>query len=356
VLVLGMRTATSPLQAAEDPGIALPPVPRDLVLAANDAAMPIRHVAADATDGGASDDGDAAATALSLGPKTIRASPGTTTIVEVAIDHLNRLVTPIASPQVRTVSPATTQVDGSAVYVAAASEDPVSLFITEAFLPYLSLGEHPLVVAITSHMGSIADITAPRDYAYRSSKAALNVAMLGLARELEPTGIGVLLLHPGWARTPHGRIVGTAESRGKRPRNAVARGSLPAEHERRALSLRRGAPTLVTPNVRPATLTLLRPYPDRRPSMHRVAATIFSALTASLLFSCGQKEPSIDVDPQVGRACFDAHTASLPPGTQYEGIERAVEGRITIRVMTGVELTTAECALNPDRTLQSAQQ
>ena len=31
----------------------------------------------------------------------------------------------------RTVSPATTQVDGNAVYVATASEDPVSLFITE---------------------------------------------------------------------------------------------------------------------------------------------------------------------------------------------------------------------------------
>ena len=79
-----------------------------------------------------SDDGDAPATALSLGPKTIRVSPGTTAIVEVAIDHLNRIVTPFASPQVRTVSPATTQVDGSAVYVATASEDPVSLFITEA--------------------------------------------------------------------------------------------------------------------------------------------------------------------------------------------------------------------------------
>jgi conjugal transfer pilus assembly protein TraK len=50
----------------------------------------------------------------------------------VAIDHLNRLVTPFAAPQVRTVSPATTQVEGSAVYVATASEDPVSLFITEA--------------------------------------------------------------------------------------------------------------------------------------------------------------------------------------------------------------------------------
>ena len=132
MLALGMLTATLPLHAAEDPGIALPPVPQDVVLAANDTAMPIRHVSAQVSDGAAVDDQDAPATALSLGPKIIRVSPGTTAIVEVAIDHLNRIVTPFASPQVRTVSPATTQVDGSAVYVATASEDPVSLFITEA--------------------------------------------------------------------------------------------------------------------------------------------------------------------------------------------------------------------------------
>ena len=50
----------------------------------------------------------------------------------MAIDHLNRIVTPFAAPQVRTVSQATTQVDGSAIYVATATEEPVSLFITEA--------------------------------------------------------------------------------------------------------------------------------------------------------------------------------------------------------------------------------
>jgi conjugal transfer pilus assembly protein TraK len=76
--------------------------------------------------------GKAPAAILALGPKTIRVSPGTTAIVEVAIDHLNRIVTPFASPQVRTVSRATTQVDGNAIYVATASEEPVSLFITEA--------------------------------------------------------------------------------------------------------------------------------------------------------------------------------------------------------------------------------
>ena len=76
--------------------------------------------------------------------------------------------------------------------------------VTEALLPHLNGGERPLVLAITSHMGSMADIDAPRDYAYRSSKAALNAAMHGLAYELKPRGVGVLLLHPGWVRTRMG--------------------------------------------------------------------------------------------------------------------------------------------------------
>jgi NAD(P)-dependent dehydrogenase (short-subunit alcohol dehydrogenase family) len=81
--------------------------------------------------------------------------------------------------------------------------------MTEAFLPHLSRASHALVVAITSNMGSIASIVASKDYAYRSSKAALNAAMHGLSLELKPRGIGVLLLHPGWVRT---RMGGTSAS------------------------------------------------------------------------------------------------------------------------------------------------
>jgi NAD(P)-dependent dehydrogenase (short-subunit alcohol dehydrogenase family) len=76
--------------------------------------------------------------------------------------------------------------------------------VTEALLAQLARSDRPLVLAITSKMGSIAGIDAPRDYAYRSSKAALNAAMHGLAHELQPSGIGVLLLHPGWVRTRMG--------------------------------------------------------------------------------------------------------------------------------------------------------
>jgi NAD(P)-dependent dehydrogenase (short-subunit alcohol dehydrogenase family) len=76
--------------------------------------------------------------------------------------------------------------------------------LTEALLPHLARSHGPLVLGITSHMGSIADIDAPRNYGYRSSKAALNAAMHGLAHELQSRGIGVLLLHPGWVRTRMG--------------------------------------------------------------------------------------------------------------------------------------------------------
>jgi NAD(P)-dependent dehydrogenase (short-subunit alcohol dehydrogenase family) len=40
--------------------------------------------------------------------------------------------------------------------------------------------------------------------AYRASKAAVNKVMQGLATDLEPMGIAVANLHPGWVRTDMG--------------------------------------------------------------------------------------------------------------------------------------------------------
>ena len=76
--------------------------------------------------------------------------------------------------------------------------------VCEALMENVAASQRRLLVAITSHMGSIADIGSPNDYAYRSSKAALNAAMVGLAHEVKQHGIGVLLLHPGWVRTRMG--------------------------------------------------------------------------------------------------------------------------------------------------------
>lgn len=76
--------------------------------------------------------------------------------------------------------------------------------VTEALVEQVARSDRRLVLAITSHMGSIAEIGGGRNYAYRSSKAALNAAMKGISLELKPRGIGVLLLHPGWVNTRMG--------------------------------------------------------------------------------------------------------------------------------------------------------
>ena len=76
--------------------------------------------------------------------------------------------------------------------------------VTESLRNSLSRSSKRLVVMTTSHMGSIAEIAGPNDYAYRSSKAALNAVVKGMVYELAPLGIGILLVHPGWVRTRMG--------------------------------------------------------------------------------------------------------------------------------------------------------
>lgn len=76
--------------------------------------------------------------------------------------------------------------------------------VTEAFLDQVGRSERQLIATISSDMGSLARIESAGSYYYRSCKAALNAAMKGLAVELKPRGIGVLLLHPGWVATHMG--------------------------------------------------------------------------------------------------------------------------------------------------------
>lgn len=59
------------------------------------------------------------------------------------------------------------------------------------------------LVAITSLMGSIADSSGGY-FAYRSSKAALNMAFKGVAMQLKDKGVITALLHPGWVQTDMG--------------------------------------------------------------------------------------------------------------------------------------------------------
>lgn len=73
------------------------------------------------------------------------------------------------------------------------------LRVTAALLPKLGPGSK--VGIITSRMGSIEDNTSGGSYGYRMSKAAVNMAGMSLARDLEKQRIAVALLHPGMVAT-----------------------------------------------------------------------------------------------------------------------------------------------------------
>jgi len=76
--------------------------------------------------------------------------------------------------------------------------------LARALLPNLELGVRPVIANISSEMGSIAGNQSGGYYAYRSSKAALNMVTKSLAEDLKPRGIIVVSLHPGWVRTHMG--------------------------------------------------------------------------------------------------------------------------------------------------------
>lgn len=76
------------------------------------------------------------------------------------------------------------------------------LRVTAALLPHLGSGAK--VAIITSRMGSITDNTSGSHYGYRMSKAAVNMAAKSLSVDLEPRGIPVCVLHPGWVQTDMG--------------------------------------------------------------------------------------------------------------------------------------------------------
>ena len=79
-----------------------------------------------------------------------------------------------------------------------------ALRVTRALLPLLRKGSGKRVVQMTSLMGSMGDNTSGGSYAYRMSKAALNMANRNLAHELGREGFLCLAVHPGWVQTRMG--------------------------------------------------------------------------------------------------------------------------------------------------------
>ena len=86
--------------------------------------------------------------------------------------------------------------------------------------------------------------------------------------------------------------------------------------------------------------------------MRILTAIAYLALTPFLL-SCDQQNSAPDINPKLGVECFESHRASFPPGTQYEGIDKLAENRLTIKIMNGVDVVTLECGLTSDGELQS---
>ncbi|MCZ4094463.1 SDR family oxidoreductase [Sinorhizobium psoraleae] len=81
------------------------------------------------------------------------------------------------------------------------------LLLVRALLPNILAGERRIVANISSRAGSLAEGTLDDDegdYAYRCSKAALNMATVKLAQDLRKRGVVVLSLHPGWVKTDMG--------------------------------------------------------------------------------------------------------------------------------------------------------
>jgi len=83
------------------------------------------------------------------------------------------------------------------------------LLVIKHFINHVAASTLKTIVAITSRQGSISAMLkknqVPSDaYAYRASKAALNIIMSGVALDTHARGIRVLLFHPGHVKTAMG--------------------------------------------------------------------------------------------------------------------------------------------------------
>lgn len=73
------------------------------------------------------------------------------------------------------------------------------LRVTAALRTHLFKGSK--VCIVSSRMGSVADNTSGGHYGYRMSKSAANMVGKSLSADLQPLGIAVRILHPGYVKT-----------------------------------------------------------------------------------------------------------------------------------------------------------
>jgi NAD(P)-dependent dehydrogenase (short-subunit alcohol dehydrogenase family) len=76
--------------------------------------------------------------------------------------------------------------------------------MAEAFVEHVASSEQKKIVTLSSMVGSMGLNTIGGIYAYRTSKAAVNMMMHSMGIDLQPRGILAVAMHPGWARTEMG--------------------------------------------------------------------------------------------------------------------------------------------------------
>jgi NAD(P)-dependent dehydrogenase (short-subunit alcohol dehydrogenase family) len=78
------------------------------------------------------------------------------------------------------------------------------LMVARAFVRLLEKSDYPVILNVSSESGSLALKTTGGNYGYCASKAALNMYTRALSFDLQPRGVIVIALHPGWVRTDMG--------------------------------------------------------------------------------------------------------------------------------------------------------
>jgi len=75
--------------------------------------------------------------------------------------------------------------------------------VAQAFLPNIEAGQDRKIATISSRMGSIG-ANPGNALIYRSSKSAVNMAMVVFGNSVRERNVSVLLFHPGWVQTDMG--------------------------------------------------------------------------------------------------------------------------------------------------------
>lgn len=76
--------------------------------------------------------------------------------------------------------------------------------MAESFLQHVTQSQKKMIATISTQMASIAQNNAGNGYIYRSTKAALNMALKSLSVDVKKQNVTVLMLHPGWVKTDMG--------------------------------------------------------------------------------------------------------------------------------------------------------